>query len=74
MHSYEKYYTIGYWLGVCLNFISVTWFIIEYARLLDKKNDPIYAQISKSITNILELISAIFLGDALRRMLRFYKG
>ena len=74
MHSYEKYYTIGYWTGVCLNFISVTWFITEYAIFLKNEDDPVYAQISKSITNILELISAIFLGDALRRMLRFYKG
>jgi len=73
MHSYEKYYTIAFWLGVILNFSSVTWFVAEYAILISDKKDKVNAQAAKSTTNILELISAIFLGDALRRMLRFYK-
>jgi hypothetical protein len=72
----ERKFQVVFWFGVLANLVFTTWWSIEFAHYLgggvdqEKWDDGV--EVSRLLMNLTEAISAIFLGDAIRRFLYFY--
>ena len=67
---------------IFLIFVFTTWWIIEIGFYLEpfnrnninqEKKFGLKVEVSRFLINITEIASAIFMGDAIRRLLLFYK-
>jgi hypothetical protein len=74
----ERKFQLVFWLGVLANLVFTTWWSIEFALYLgggadqEKRDDGV--EVSRLLMNLTEATSAIFLGDAIRRFLKFYNA